>query len=113
MINAAMRQWADEHIEDHIRVKLGDPNRRLSNTRTLRWGNQGSFSLEISSDKRGVWYDHESKVGGNSIDLFERLEGLSEESVEEFIRDRMGTDYKPDPAKLKARKKKAKIEREA
>src|SRR4051812_9175857 len=117
-INSAMRQWADDHVEDYARSKLGDPSPRHSTRHTLRWRRNGSFSLELTGSKRGFWNDRDPEDGlpaggGNSIALIGRFERLSEEGVARFIGDRMGTDYKPDPAKIEARRKKAKAERAA
>ena len=39
----------------------GEPNKALSNQKELRWGNQGTKTLNINE---GVWYDHEARYGG-------------------------------------------------
>ena len=45
---------------------LGEPNRRLSTRRELRFGHGGSLAV---IPERGVWYDHEAGVGGGVLDL--------------------------------------------
>ena len=44
----------------------GKPNEALSDQRELRWGKQGSKSLNIN---RGVWFDRDAGYGGGVIDL--------------------------------------------
>ena len=46
---------------------LGPPS--MGTRRTLRWGRRGSLVLELSSPKRGIWFDHERGEGGDLIDL--------------------------------------------
>ena len=45
---------------------LGEPNRRLSTPRELRFGRCGSLAVALD---RGVWRDHEAGVGGGVLDL--------------------------------------------
>ena len=47
-------------------------NKRLSSRRTLVWGNKGSFKLEYSGKKRGLWYDFEAGEGGDLLKLIRR-----------------------------------------
>jgi Protein of unknown function (DUF3987) len=44
----------------------GKPNPALSKRNKLRWGKQGSRSIDAS---KGVWFDHENGEGGGTIDL--------------------------------------------
>ncbi len=39
---------------------LGEPNRRLSNKRELRWGNNGSLRIHIAGPRKGTWIDEGS-----------------------------------------------------
>jgi RecA-family ATPase len=48
------------------RELLGEPNPRLSKERELRYGSNGSLSVDLDKD---TWYSHESEVGGGVIDL--------------------------------------------
>lgn len=52
-------------------------NHKLSNGNKLRFGNKGSFMLDL--DKGGVWYDHENQCGGN---------------IYSFLKDKVGMDFK-------------------
>ena len=53
-------------MADVARRLLGEPNRRLSTPRELRWGRRGSLAVVPN---RGVWRDHEAGVGGGVLDL--------------------------------------------
>lgn len=51
---------------------LGTPNKHLSNDETLRWGNHGSFKVDLPD---GVWHDKEANIGGGVLDLVMRERG--------------------------------------
>lgn len=48
---------------------LGQPNPKLSSITELRYGARGSLSVDLVN---GVWYDHETGVGGGALDLLTR-----------------------------------------
>jgi putative DNA primase/helicase len=56
---------------------LGEPNRRLSTRRQMRWGSRGSFALNVQGDKAGLWFDHENRIGGDIIDFLKHQLGYS------------------------------------
>ena len=56
-------------IEVVARRLMGEPSRRHSTRTELRWGTNGSFSVDL--EKR-VWHDHETKQGGGTKDLIKR-----------------------------------------
>ena len=58
---------------------LGEPNKKLSSNRELRFGSHGSMSVDLE----GKWYDHEEMEGGGMISLIKRFHG---ENVAEFLR---------------------------
>jgi putative DNA primase/helicase len=74
---------APPRIDDQTRAKLraaapqiisslkGEPNRKLSNKRTLRWHPHGSFTLELTGRAAGCWYDHANKTGGDIISFLQ------------------------------------------
>jgi putative DNA primase/helicase len=64
---AELRAAAPEIISSF----LGEPNRKLSNKRTLRWHPHGSFALELTGRAAGCWYDHANKVGGDVISFIQ------------------------------------------
>ena len=49
------------HAEKIARHYWGEPNPKLSNAKQIRWGNNGSKSLDLL---KGVWVDHEEGHGG-------------------------------------------------
>jgi hypothetical protein len=51
---------------------LGEPNRKLSTTTKLRWGNHGSMSVDLV---KGTFYDHEVKKGGGVLDFIVHILG--------------------------------------
>ena len=52
------------HVGDIARKLLGEPNREQSTRHQLRFGRNGSVSVEIAGAKRRQWFDHENGVGG-------------------------------------------------
>jgi putative DNA primase/helicase len=56
---------------------LGESNRQLSSKRELRFGRKGSLAVVTHGTKAGWWYDHENGVGGDLINLIERVQGIS------------------------------------
>lgn len=48
---------------------LGEMNKRLSNGVELRFGSNGSMSINLAT---GQWYDHERREGGGVLDLIQR-----------------------------------------
>jgi hypothetical protein len=59
-------------MESVARHLLGEPNPKLSNSRKLRWGHNGSMSVDLD---KGTFYDHEAKIGGGVTDLIEYKTG--------------------------------------
>ncbi len=64
------------------RELLGEPNPRLSNDHELRFGNNGSLSVNLDKD---TWYSHETEAGGGVIDLVRLYGG---ECPGDWLRDR-------------------------
>ena len=91
------------HIELVARHLLGPPNASLSTAVNLRWGTNGSFSVDVI---KGVWYDNEAGVGGGCIDLVTYKIGLKGKGAADFLAD-IGcpiSDDRPGPAKKAAHK---------
>jgi hypothetical protein len=59
-------------LEPVARRLWGEPNRKLSSARELRWGSNGSRSVNRA---QGTWYDHEATEGGGTLDLIAREAG--------------------------------------
>jgi hypothetical protein len=71
-------------MEPVARALLGEPNRKLSNTRELRWGSHGSFCVDL---QKGVWSDHETRQGGGVLDLITREKGLNGQDRYKWLED--------------------------
>jgi len=56
---------------------LGEPNHTMSNRRELRFRRKGSLAVVIDGAKSGQWYDHEGALGGDLINLIERVHGVT------------------------------------
>ena len=64
----------------------------------LRFGTHGSLAVEIDGEKRGTWFDHETKEGGGVLDLLRVKAGLSNGEALDRLRD-IGIDVgKPEAA---------------
>lgn len=67
---------------DHVRLMeavaryfFGEPNVRMSKKHKLRFGTNGSKSVDL---KKGVYYDHENREGGDAINLIMRELGIGD-----------------------------------
>ena len=81
------------HIERVARRLFGDPNKALSKGGELRFGTNGSLSVEIAGPKRGTWYDHENNIGGGVADLLEleaEVKGIP--AIIAWFKDELGID---------------------
>lgn len=56
-------------IKDVAIALLGKPDQTIGNGKVLRWGNRGSFKVDVPE---GVWHDKEANVGGGVLDLVMR-----------------------------------------
>jgi RecA-family ATPase len=56
-------------MPDVARRFWGEPNRRLSNRKELRWGSNGARSVDL---EKGAWFDFEANEGGGVLDLLKR-----------------------------------------
>jgi hypothetical protein len=62
-----------ELIELIARHFFGEPNKRMSNKRELRFGPTGVLSIDL---KKGIWFDHKSTEGGGVLALIRREKGF-------------------------------------
>jgi hypothetical protein len=69
---AALRALAPQIISSF----LGEPNRRLSNRRQLRWHSKGSLALQLTGKHAGCWYDHANKALATRITDQPTLAGI-------------------------------------
>ncbi|MBF6022860.1 AAA family ATPase [Lysobacter niastensis] len=62
-------------IEAVARELCGDPNPKLSSGRELRYGSNGSLSVDLD---KATWYDHEAGEGGGVLALVMQRTGRSD-----------------------------------
>ena len=79
-------------MNDLARFLCGEPNRRMSNRRELRFGRKGSLAVAISGPKAGSWCDHETNKGGGPLDL---IMVARECSFRDAFRHRAGLPWVP------------------
>jgi hypothetical protein len=80
------------HIEAIARAFLGKPNKRLSTGSQLRFGSNGSVSVEIAGSKRGQWYDHETKQGGGPWELLTIKAGMANGTAIKWLESELGIE---------------------
>ncbi|MGE0190132.1 MAG: phage/plasmid primase, P4 family [Steroidobacteraceae bacterium] len=87
MLNARMSDLA-LHL-------LGEPNRALSTREQLRYGSKGSVAVDVAGDKAGKWYDHESGVGGDGLELVCHVMNLRNGAACNWAKNWLGIENKP------------------
>jgi putative DNA primase/helicase len=83
---------------------IGNPNRKMSTGRDLRFGRHGSLSIVIAGPKIGGWFDHETGEFGGMFDLVMREQGCSFVEALHFAREYLGDaplPARPKPAPLR------------
>jgi putative DNA primase/helicase len=102
-----VRLKLDHEARQELRVRaaeivqsfLGEPNRRLSTRRQLRWGRKGSFALNVQAEKAGLWFDHENGLGGDVINFLERQLGYSAGEAINYALQYLGPSFGVDSPK--------------
>jgi Ti-type conjugative transfer relaxase TraA len=87
-----------EELRHHLKFKseivardlLGEPNKRLSNGRELRYGEHGKIAVRISGEKAGMWHDFSSDKGGDLFDLVQHVRGGEFKTAAEYLRGVVG-----------------------
>jgi hypothetical protein len=90
--NSAQQQEFGRHMSRVAQHLLGQPNRALSKQDELRFGTNGSLSVDL---RKGTFFDFEANEGGGVLDLVKRQKGLTGSAAIEFMRE-IGCDI---PAK--------------
>jgi hypothetical protein len=62
----------DDLIGEVARRLLGEPNKNFSTNTELRFGSNGSISVDLVKQ---VWFDHENNEGGGVLKLIKRSTG--------------------------------------
>lgn len=81
------------HMEATARALLGEPNAALSTTTELRFGSNGSLSVDL---EKGVFNDHEGGKGGGVLDLIERQTGAKGSKAVDWLRETLGASFETD-----------------
>lgn len=77
----------------------GEPNKALSSKTELRFGANGSLSVDLD---KGTWFDHETKEGGGTLDFIARETGRKNGEAVDWLREQ-GFDVGDDHAKTDAK----------
>jgi hypothetical protein len=81
------------HHARAVAIELhGDPNKQLSSQKELRFGTQGSLSVDL---EKGTFFDHQEGEGGGVLWAIARETGKAGASAVEWMRDR-GFDVEDD-----------------
>jgi Ti-type conjugative transfer relaxase TraA len=71
---------------------LGEPNKRLSNGRELRYGEHGKIAVRIKGEKAGMWHDFSNDKGGDLFSLVTHVKGGSFKTAAEYLRGVIGME---------------------
>jgi hypothetical protein len=72
------------HIGLVAKAVWGEPNARLSTRHDMRFGTNGSKSVDL---RKGVWRDHETDEGGGVLDLLRITKGLTTAGAFKFLEE--------------------------
>ena len=86
-----MNKYA-EHIAEVARDLWGDENKRLSHGHELRFGSQGSKSVDT---EKGTWYDHESQESGGFTDLCKQAYPEANGHMADFLESKFKIEKDP------------------
>lgn len=71
---------------------LGEPNKRLSNGRELRYGEHGKIAVRIRGEKAGMLHDFSSDKGGDLFSLVTHVRGGTFKTAAEYLRGVIGME---------------------
>jgi hypothetical protein len=83
-----------QHMKAVVLKLFGEANHRLSKGHKLRFGTNGSLSIDL---RKGTFYSHEDNVGGGVLDLIKREKDLNGKDAVAWMRRELGVDI-PDDA---------------
>lgn len=69
---------------------MGEPNKKLTNSSTYRYGDKGSLAITITGEKAGTWYDFEKGKGGDLISLVSRQKACDFKQSVEYVKEIIG-----------------------
>jgi ATP-dependent exoDNAse (exonuclease V) alpha subunit len=82
-------QAARGQVSTIVTDLLGEPNKHMSTTNTLRFGKKGGLLVNIGGDKQGFWMNFESGEKGNLIQLVEREKNLPFKEALNELKERL------------------------
>lgn len=93
----------DERLKSEVKFKaeeiaqdiLGIPNKRLSNSKTLRFGESGKIAVRINGEASGQWYDFSSSKGGDLFTLVEEYRNCNFKEASDYLRSITGINSNP------------------
>lgn len=69
---------------------LGNPNQKLSNNNTLRFGDNGKIAVRVSGERVGQWYDFSSSRGGDIFSLIQEHQNCDFKGATEYLKSQFG-----------------------
>lgn len=78
--------------EQIVRNLLGEPNGKLSDGRTLRYGKQGKLAVRITGESSGAWYDFSAEKGGDMFALVQDKKNCDFKSAADYLRQSVGME---------------------
>ena len=96
----AVRDEEMERLRSEVKFKteaiacdlLGEPNRKLSDGRSLRFGEHGKIAVRISGERTGSWYDFSAEKGGDMFALVQDKRGCDFKEAAEYLRGTVGME---------------------
>ena len=71
---------------------LGQPNKRLSSGKELRFGDTGKIVVRISGEKAGTWYNFGEYKGGDMFSLVQDVRGGDFKGAANYLRNTLGIE---------------------
>lgn len=71
---------------------LGQPNKRLSSGKELRFGDTGKIVVRISGEKAGTWYNFSEDKGGDMFSLVQDVRGGDFKGAANYLRNTFGIE---------------------
>jgi Ti-type conjugative transfer relaxase TraA len=91
-----LRKEASFKAQVIARDLLGEPNKRLSNGRELRFGENGKIAVRISGERSGTWYDFSKGAGGDIFALIREQQGCDFKGAVNYLRQSFGIQVGSD-----------------
>ena len=98
--NEQKDHWDREHeqLKSEIKFKaevitrglLGDPNKKLSNGKELRYREHGKLAIRITGERAGTWYDFSESKGGDMFHLVQDVRKMSFKDSADYLKSSVG-----------------------